>query len=188
MLLIGDSLLHHVRKPTTTPCESVETHIESIGGCTIDRLIGLIKKDHFKSLFLNQKHLIILIGTNNLARERSQSTLIKLENLIHLIYRKYSYLNTVAVCTVPERTKTSIFYRTYGDNGGKSIRKRIRKYNKNLKRLRRKQMKSKRFSIIKLNFDLSLHVSKDGLHPNAKGIEHISNVLQTYADTLQIGS
>jgi lysophospholipase L1-like esterase len=186
MLLIGDSLLHHVRKPTTTPSESVETHIESIGGCTIDRLITLVKQEYFKSLFVNQKHLIIMIGTNNLAREKSQSALNKLEKLLHLIYRKYSYLNTIAVCTVPKRTKTSIFYRTYGDNGGKSIRKRIRKYNKNLKRLRKKQFTSKRFSIIKLNFDLSLHVSKDGLHPNAMGIEHISNVLQTYADTLQI--
>jgi len=183
MLLIGDSLLHHVRKPT---CESIETHIESIGGCTIDRLIALIKKDHFKRLFVNQKHLIIMIGTNNLAREKSQSAIIKFEKLLHSIYRKYSYLNTIGICTVPERTKTSIFYRTYGDNGGKSIRKRIRKYNRKLKHLRKKQIKSKRFSIIKLNFDLSLHVSTDGLHPNAKGIEHISNVLQTYADTLQI--
>jgi lysophospholipase L1-like esterase len=186
MLLIGDSLLHHVRKPTTTPCESVETHIESIGGCTIDRLLTLIKQDHFKSLFLNQKHLIIMIGTNTLAREKSQSAIIKFEKLLHSIYRKYSYLNTIGICTVPERTKTSIFYRTYGDNGGKSIRKRIRKYNRKLKHLRKKQIKSKRFSIIKLNFDLSLHVSKDGLHPNAMGIEHISNVLQTYADTLQM--
>jgi lysophospholipase L1-like esterase len=186
MLLIGDSLLHHVRKPLTTPCESVETHIESIGGCTIDRLITLIKQDYFKRLFLNQKHLIIMIGTNNLAREKSQSTIIKLEKLLHLIHRKYSYLSTIAICTVPERTKTSIFYRTYGDNGGKSIRKRIQRYNKKLKQLRKKQIESQRFEIIKLNFDLSLHVSKDGLHPNAAGIEHISNVLQTYADTLKI--
>ncbi len=182
MLLIGDSLLHHVHKPTTNPCESIETHIESIGGCTIDRLIALIKNDHFKRLFFNQKHLIIMIGTNNLAREKSQSTIDKLEKLIQLINRKYSGLNTMAICTVPERTKTSIFYRTYGDNGGKSIRKRIRRYNQKLKQLRKKQQ----FSIIKLNFDLSLHVSKDGLHPNAKGIEHISDVLQTYADTLEI--
>ncbi|CAF1098470.1 unnamed protein product [Rotaria sordida] len=186
MLLIGDSLLHHVRKPITTPCESVETYIESIGGCTIDRLITLIKQEYFKSSFLNQKHLIIAIGTNNLAREKSQSTIVKLENLLNLIYRKYSYLKTIGICTVPERTKTSIFYRTYGDNGGKSIRKRIRKYNQKLKHLRKKQIKSKRFTIIKLNFDLSLHVSNDGLHPNAKGIEHISNVLQAYADTLKI--
>ncbi|CAF2671970.1 unnamed protein product [Rotaria sp. Silwood2] len=186
MLLIGDSLLHHVRKPITTPCESVETHIESIGGCTIDRLITLIKQEYFKTLFLNQKHLIIVIGTNNLAREKSQSTIIKLEKLLHLIYRKYSYLNTIAICTVPKRTKTSIFYRTYGDNGGKSIRKRIRKYNKQLKHLRKKQIKIRRFSIIKLNIDLSLHVSNDGLHPNAMGIEYISNVLQDYADTLKI--
>ncbi|CAF5026073.1 unnamed protein product [Rotaria sp. Silwood1] len=186
MLLIGDSLLHHVRKPTTSPCESVETYIESIGGCTIDRLIVLIKQDYFKRLFLNQKHLIIIIGTNNLAREKSQSTIIKLEKLFDLINRKYSYLNTIAICTVPERTKTSIFYRTYGDNGGKSIRKRIKKYNKKLKQLRKKQIKSKRFSIIKLNFDLSLHISNDGLHPNAMGIEHISNILQDYANTLKI--
>ncbi|CAF4327158.1 unnamed protein product, partial [Adineta steineri] len=60
------------------------------------------------------------------------------------------------------------------------------KYNRKLKHLRKKQPTSKKFQIIKLNFDLSLHVSKDGLHPNAKGIEHISNVLQSYADTLQI--
>jgi lysophospholipase L1-like esterase len=186
MLLIGDSLLHHVRKPLTTPNESVDTHIESIGGCTIDRLIALIKQDSLKKLFLNQKHLVIMIGTNNLAREKSQSTITKLEKLLHLISRKYSSLTTMAICTVPERTKTSIFYRTYGDNGGKSIRKRIRRYNKKLKQLRKKQIKSKRFAIIKLEFDLSLHVSKDGLHPNAKGIEHISNVLQSYADTLQI--
>jgi lysophospholipase L1-like esterase len=186
MLLIGDSLLHHVRKPITTPCESIESHIESIGGCTIDRLITLIKQEYFKKLFLNQKHLIIMIGTNNLAREKSQSTILKLDKLLNLIYRKYSYLNTIAICTVPERTKTSIFYRTYGDNGGKSIRKRIRRYNKKLKYLRKKQLKTQRFSIIKLNFDLSLHVSNDGLHPNSNGIEHISNVLQTYADTLQI--
>ena len=60
MILIGDSLLHHVRKADiTTPRESVETHIESIGGCTIDRMITLIKQDYFKSLFLNQKHLVI---------------------------------------------------------------------------------------------------------------------------------
>ncbi|CAF3893734.1 unnamed protein product, partial [Rotaria magnacalcarata] len=71
MLLIGDSLLHHVRKPTTTPSESVETHIESIGGCTIDRLIALVQQEHFGSLFRNQKHLIIVIGTNTLAREKS---------------------------------------------------------------------------------------------------------------------
>ncbi|CAF0865464.1 unnamed protein product [Adineta steineri] len=186
MLLIGDSLLHHVRKPTTIPCESIETYIESIGGCTIDRLMAMIKQDNFKTLFYNQKHLVILIGTNNLARERSESTIIKFEKLLQLIYRKYPHLSTVAVCTVPERTKTSIFYRTYGDNGGKSIRKRIRKYNRKLKHLRKKQPTSKKFHIIKLNFDLSLHVSKDGLHPNAKGIEHISNVLQNYADTLQI--
>jgi lysophospholipase L1-like esterase len=186
MLLLGDSLLHHVRKPLTNPPESIETHIESIGGCTIDRLIALIKKDNFKSLFVNQKHLIIMIGTNNLAREKSESTIEKIERLIQLINRKYSELDTMDICTVPERTKTSIFYRTYGDNGGKSIRKRIRRYNRKLKQLQKKQPKSQRFSIIKLNFDLSLHVSKDGLHPNANGIEHISNVLQTYADTLQI--
>lgn len=184
MLLIGDSLLHHVRKPSTTLNESVETHIESIGGCTIDRLIALIKQEHFKKLFLNQKHLIIMIGTNNLAREKSQSTIVKIEKLIQLINRKYSYLKTIGICTVPKRTKTSIFYRTYGDNGGKSIRKRIRRYNKKLKHLIKKQNQSQHFSVIKLNFDLSLHVSKDGLHPNASGIEHISNVLQTYADTL----
>jgi lysophospholipase L1-like esterase len=186
MLLIGDSLLHHVRKPITISYESVETHIESIGGCTIDRLIALMKQDHFHSLFLNQKHVIIMVGTNNLAREKSQSTIMKSEKLLHLIYRKYSYLQTVAICTVPERTKTSIFYRKYGDNGGKSIRKRIRRYNRKLKHLRKKQIKSKRFSIIELNFDLSIHLSNDGLHPNAQGIEHISNVLQTYADTLNI--
>ena len=68
----------------------------------------------------------------------SQSSLVKLEKLLHLIYRKYSYFNTIALCTVPERTKTSIFYRTYGDNGGKSIRKRIRKYNKKLKQFKKK--------------------------------------------------
>ncbi|UJR22833.1 hypothetical protein I4U23_025863 [Adineta vaga] len=184
MLLIGDSLLHHVRKPSTTPCESVDTHIESIGGCTLDRLIVLMKQDHFKTLFSYQKHLVIMIGTNNLARERSQSTIVKFEKLLHLIHRKYASLQTIAVCTVPERTKTSIFYRKYGDNGGKSIRKRIQSYNRKLKRLNKKQISSKRFSIIKLNFDLSIHVSKDGLHPNAAGIEHISNVLQMHADTL----
>lgn len=182
MLLIGDSLLHHVRKPVTTQYESVETHIESIGGCTIDRLIALIKKDKFKELFSKQKHLIIMIGTNNLAREKSESTIKKFQQLIKLIQRKYSFLQTIGICTVPERTKTSIFYRTYGDNGGKSIRKRIRRYNKKLKQLRKKE----NYSMIKLNFDLSLHVSKDGLHPNANGIEHISNVLQEYADTIQI--
>lgn len=186
MLLIGDSLLHHVRKPMTTPRESVGTSIESIGGCTIDRLIALIKQDRFKPLILNQKHLVIMIGTNNLARETSKSAMVKLEKLLHLVYRKYSFLTTVAVCTVPDRTKTSIFYRTYGDNGGKSIRKRIRRYNRKLKQLRKKQIKSRRFSIIKLNFDLSLHVSNDGLHPNPNGIEHISNVLQAYADTIQV--
>ncbi|CAF4270921.1 unnamed protein product, partial [Adineta steineri] len=97
MLLIGDSLLHHVRKPTTIPCESIETYIESIGGCTIDRLMAMIKQDNFKTLFYNQKHLVILIGTNNLARERSESTIIKFEKLLQLIYRKYPYLSTVAV-------------------------------------------------------------------------------------------
>lgn len=184
MLVIGDSLLHHVRKPSTTPRESVETYVESIGGCTVDRLTMLIKQNHFSELFLNQKHLIVMIGTNNLARERSQSTIVKFEKLLQLIHRKYSSLRTIAVCTVPTRTKTSIFYRTYGDNGGKSIRKRIASYNRKLKRLSRKQTSSKRFEIIKLNFDLSIHVSKDGLHPNAAGIEHISNVLQAYADSL----
>ncbi|CAF1163660.1 unnamed protein product [Rotaria magnacalcarata] len=186
MLLIGDSLLHHVRKPTTTPSESVETHIESIGGCTIDRLIALVQQEHFGSLFRNQKHLIIVIGTNTLAREKSQSAIVKFEKLLHSIHRKYSYLTTIAVCTVPDRTKTSVFFRTYGDNGGKSIRKRIRNYNRKLKRLRKKQNKSKRFSIIKLDFDLSVHVSSDGLHPNAMGIEHLSSALQNYADTLKI--
>jgi hypothetical protein len=77
-----------------------------------------------------------MIGTNNVAREKSESTISKLEKLFHLISRKYSYLNTIAICTVPERTKTSIFYRTYGDNGEKSMRKRIRRYNKKLKYLR----------------------------------------------------
>lgn len=186
MLLIGDSLLHRVRKPTTTPNESVETLIESIGGCTIDRLIGLIKQDHFRKQFHHQKHLVILIGTNNLAREKSESTIEKMKELIQIINRKYAFLQTMAICTVPERTKTSIFYRTYGDNGGKSIRKRIRRYNRKLKSLRKKQNSSRRFAIIKLNFDLSIHVSKDGLHPNAAGTEHISTVLQDYADTLQI--
>ena len=186
MLLIGDSLLRHVRKPTTVPCESIETHIESISGCTIDRLITLIKQEYFQSLFSNQKHLIIMIGTNNLAREKSQSVIIKLEKLLNLIHRKYSYLATVALCTVPTRTKTSIFYRSYGDHGGKSIRKRIEKYNKRLKHLRKRQIAPKRFSIIELNLDLSIHLSNDGLHPNATGIEYISNVLQTYANTLKI--
>ena len=185
MLLIGDSLLHHVRKPTTSPCESVETQIESIGGCTIDRLTALMKQDHFRSRFSNQKHLVLMIGTNNLAREKSQSALDKLEKLLYIIHRKYPSLSTVAVCTVPERTKNSIFYRTHGDNGGKSIRKRIRRYNRQLKQLREKQARSKRFAIIPLKFDLSRHVSSDGLHPNGTGIEHISNVLQTYADTLR---
>lgn len=186
MLLLGDSLLHHVRQPCTTPNESVETHIESIGGCTIDRLTGLIKQDSFKRLFYQQKHLVILIGTNNLAREKSQSTMKKFEKLIELIIRKYPLLESIGICTVPERTKDSIFYRTYGDNGGKSIRKRIRRYNRRLKDLKKKQSKSRRVKIIKLKFDLSVHVSRDGLHPNAKGIEHISNVLQNYADTLEI--
>ena len=186
MLLLGDSLLHHVRKPTTNPCESVETRIESIGGCTIDRLTALMKQDHFRSSFFNQKHLVLMIGTNNLAREKSQAVLDKLEKLLGIIHRKHPSLSTVAVCTVPERTKTSIFYRTYGDNGGKSIRKRIRRYNRKLKHLREQQPRSKRFSIVRLKFDLSQHVSTDGLHPNGTGIEHISNVLQTYADTLRI--
>ena len=186
MLLLGDSLLHHVRKPTTTPKESVETHIESIGGCTIHRLTAMVKQDSFKRLFHQQKHLVILIGTNNLAREKSESTLKKLQNLIDLINRKYSTLDSIGICTVPERTKDSIFYRTYGDNGGKSIRKRIRRYNRKLKDLKKKQSKSRRFEIIKLKFDLSLHVSRDGLHPSPSGVEHISNVLQGYADTLEI--
>ncbi|CAF1194819.1 unnamed protein product [Adineta ricciae] len=184
MIVIGDSLLHHIRKPSTTPRESVETYVESIGGCTIDRLTALIKQNHFSELFLNQKHLIIMIGTNNLAREKSQPTIVKFEKLLQLIHRMYSSLRTIAVCTVPTRTKRSIFYRTYGDNGGKSIRKRIKSYNRKLKRLSRKQTSSKCFEIIKLNFDLTIHVSKDGLHPNAAGIEHISNVLQAYADSL----
>ena len=181
MLLIGDSLLHHVRKPTTVPCESVDTHIESIGGCTIDRLIALMDKDHFRGLFTHQKHLILMIGTNTLAREKSQSAIVKLKKLLQIIHRKYPFLRTVALCTVPARTKTSIFYRTYGDNGGKSIRKRIKKYNHKLKRLRKKL----RFSIIELKFDLAKHLSTDGLHPNGKGIAHISDVLQAYADTIR---
>lgn len=186
MLLLGDSLLHHVRKPTTSPRGSVETHIESIGGCTIHRLTAMIKQERFKSLFKNQKHLVIVIGTNNLARENSQSTIMKLEKLLDLIYRKYPDLKTVGISTVPDRTKDSVFYRTYGDNGGKSIRKRIKNYNRRLKKLRKRRSKSKQFSVIKLDFDLSTHVSSDGLHPNAAGIEHISNVLQDYADTLKI--
>ncbi|CAF4388413.1 unnamed protein product, partial [Rotaria magnacalcarata] len=93
-------------------------------GCTIDRLIALVQQEHFGSLFRNQKHLIIVIGTNTLAREKSQSAIVKFEKLLHSIHRKYSYLTTIAVCTVPDRTKTSVFFRTYGDNGGKSIRKR----------------------------------------------------------------
>lgn len=178
MLLIGDSLLRHVR------LSQPNSHTESIGGCTIDRLIVLLKQNYFRQLFNNQKHLVILIGTNNLAREKSDVTIGKTRQLIDLIYRKYSFIQTLAICTVPSRTKTSIFYRTYGDNGGKSIRKRIERYNRKLKSLRKKQHSTQRFSVIRLNFDLSLHVSNDGLHPTAAGIEHISNVLQEYANTL----
>lgn len=182
MLLIGDSLLRHVRLPQITSNQSINnSHIESIGGCTIDRLILLIKQNRFQQLFDNQKHVIILMGTNNLAREKSEVTIKKTRQLIDLIYRKYSWIQTMAICTVPERTKTSVFYRTYGDNGGKSIRKRIQRYNRKLKSLRKKK---RNFSLIQLNFDLTCHVSKDGLHPNAAGTEHISNILQEYADTL----
>ncbi|CAF3890633.1 unnamed protein product, partial [Rotaria sp. Silwood1] len=147
ILLIGDSHLHHVQKPITTPCKSFETHIESIGDCTIDRLISLIKHENFNKLFFDQKHLIIMI-----------------EKLINLIQDKYSYLNTIGICTVPEHTKATIFYRIYGDNGEKSIP----------------------FKIIKLNFNLTIHLSNDGLHSNTIGMQHILNVLQTYANTLQI--
>lgn len=186
MLLIGDSLFHHVRKPVAHPSESVNTYVESIGGCTIDRLTALIKQNRYHALFKNQKYLVLLIGTNNLAREHSQSAIEKFEKLLDVIHRKYSFLERIAVCTVPERTKDSIFYRTYGDNGGKSIRKRIRRYNKKLKELQKRQTRSKRFDIIRLKFDLSVHVSSDGLHPSPAGIEHISNVVQNYADTLEI--
>ena len=181
MLLIGDSLLQHVRKPMTVPCEPVETHIVSIGGCTIDRLIALMQKDHFRGLVSHQKHVVLMIGTNTLAREKSQSAIVKVKELVQIIHRKYPFLQTVALCTVPARTRTSIFYRAYGDNGGKSIRKRIKKYNHKLKRLRKKL----RVAIIELTFDPAKHLSPDGLHPNGKGIGHISDVLQTYADTIR---
>lgn len=188
MLLIGDSLFHNIRKPTTKVRESVETRIKSIGGCTVERLLCMMKENRFDNLFENQKHLILMIGTNSLAREKSEIVIGKFRRLLEVIREKYSTLETIAVCKVPTRTKTSIFYRSKGDNGGKSIRKRIEKFNRKLSRLKNEIRSDFNFSIIDVDFDPTVHLRRDGLHPNSIGVTFLSQILQNYAQTLQIWS
>ena len=185
MLIIGDSLIRHIKKPLTTPIENVETHVKSIGGCTVDRLLSLIKSGHLQSLFDNQKHLVLMIGTNSLAREKSEIVIEKFEKLLNMIRKTYSVVRTIGVCTVPDRSKSSVYYRSRGDDGGKSIRKRIQNYNRKLKRLEKNQSINQRFTIIPIDFDLTVHVVKDGLHPNRQGVDLISNAIQIYVDTLK---